>query len=68
MDIDAVEQRPADLAEILLDLARRAAALARAVPEEATFAPVQLAIGLLNGSTDRQPAAKQPNDSSRKSH
>ena len=29
MDIDAVEQRPADLAQIALDYARRAAALAR---------------------------------------
>jgi hypothetical protein len=42
MDIDAVQQRPRDLAQILLDLSRRAAALARGVAVEAALAPVQI--------------------------
>jgi hypothetical protein len=53
VDIDAVEQRRADLAEILLDLPGRAAALARAVAVEAAFAPVQFSTVLLNGYIDR---------------
>ena len=42
LDIDAVEQRAADLAEVLLDLGGRAAAFARGVAIEAAAAPVQI--------------------------
>jgi hypothetical protein len=39
VDIDAVEQRAADLAQIALDHAGHAAALARGVAIETTLAP-----------------------------
>jgi hypothetical protein len=42
VNIDAVEQRSADLSEVLLNLAGRAAALARGIAIEAAFAPVQI--------------------------
>ena len=42
MDIDAVEQGTGDLAEIVLDLARGAAALAGGIAVEAALAPVQI--------------------------
>src|SRR5215471_1197729 len=51
VDIDAVQQGTADLAEVLLDLPRRAAALARGVAVEAALAPVQIAIGVWRRST-----------------
>jgi hypothetical protein len=41
VDIDAVEQWAADLAEVLLDLSGGAAALARGIAVEAAFALVQ---------------------------
>jgi hypothetical protein len=43
VNIDAVEQGPADLAEILLDLAGRAAALTGGIAIEAAPAGVQIA-------------------------
>jgi hypothetical protein len=42
VDIDAVQQGSADLAEILLNLSRRAAAFPGRIAEEAAFAPVQI--------------------------
>ena len=42
MDIDAVEQRTADLAEIMLDLARGAAALAGGIALEAALTSMQI--------------------------
>jgi hypothetical protein len=42
VDINPVEQRAADLAEVLLDLAGRAAALTGSVAVEAALAPVQI--------------------------
>ena len=42
MDIDAVEQRAADLAQVALDHAGRAAALAAGVAVETALAPVQI--------------------------
>jgi hypothetical protein len=42
VDVDAVEQQAADLAQVPLDHAGRAAALARAVAVVAALAPVQI--------------------------
>jgi hypothetical protein len=46
VDIDAVQQRAADLAQILLDLARRAPAFARRVAEKPALAPVRTTTAL----------------------
>jgi hypothetical protein len=53
VDIDAVEQRPADLAQVALDDPRRATALARRIAEKAARAPVQTSIALSNECTGR---------------
>jgi hypothetical protein len=42
VDIDAVEDRAADVAQVLLDLAGRAAAFARGVAVKTALAPVQI--------------------------
>jgi hypothetical protein len=42
VDIDAVEQGAADLAKVVLDLARGAAALAGGIAVEAALTPVQI--------------------------
>jgi hypothetical protein len=42
VNIDAVEQGSTDLAEIVLDLTRGTAALARGIAKKAAFAPVQI--------------------------
>jgi hypothetical protein len=42
VNIDAVEQGARDLAEVVLDLARGAAALAGGIAVEAALAPVQI--------------------------
>jgi hypothetical protein len=60
VDIDAVEQGPADLAEVVLDLSGRAAALASAIAVEAAPAGVQIAIGVWKRSTRHQPVGEQP--------
>ena len=54
MDIDAVQQRSADLTEILLDLSGRAAAFPSRVSVKSALTPVHVAIGLLRRYTDRQ--------------
>ena len=46
MDIDAVEEGTADLAEIVLDLARGATALAGGIAVEAAFTPVRVTTAL----------------------
>jgi len=49
MDIDAVEQRTADLCQVALNNGWRAAALPRCIAVEAARAPVQTSIALWNG-------------------
>ena len=51
VDIDAVEQGAADLAEIVLDLTGSAAAFAGGIAVEAAFTPVHVATALLRRST-----------------
>jgi len=51
MDIDAVEQRTADLGQIALNDRRRAAAFPRTIAIESAWAPVQISIALSSGFT-----------------
>ena len=50
MDIDAIQQRSADLAEIALDDGGRAPALSRRVPVKSTRAPVQTTTATMQNS------------------
>jgi hypothetical protein len=52
VDVDAIEQRPGDLAEIALNNPGRAAALPRRVAIKPAGAPVQLSTVLLSECID----------------
>ena len=62
VNVDAVEQGAADLAQVTLNQGGGAPALARGISVKAAGACVQIAIGLLNGYTDRRPASGRPNE------
>jgi hypothetical protein len=53
MQIDAIEQRSADLRKIPLDFRSRAAALVRRIAKKSAPAPVQLSTALLNACIGR---------------
>jgi hypothetical protein len=49
VNVDTVEQRPADLAQVPLDDAGRTAAFARGIAKESARSPVQISTVLLTG-------------------
>jgi hypothetical protein len=60
VNVDAVEQGAADLAQVALNQGGGAPALASGIAVKAAGAPVQIAIGLLSGYTDRRPDSGRP--------